>query len=264
MFRIGAQGRGVVSARAGLLAAKYFSRVGRLLAVCAALAICGCVSQTLNLETAASIDRIALAGPEDPVVYSLSDGLETGVYLGDAFGSGTASVLFLYKKASQDLDSRFTATMASQGLKLGCELREGIERSLSQLGYDVVPVDTAREQPSEMLADYGRLNLDADAVLDVAVQHSTYERRAWGKVGPSLTVTLRLVDLRSGRQLFLRTYRYDFYAATIGYTNLRPPEEFGFEEIEAVLANPKVAVEGFRAAIPMILADLRSEFSRPR
>src|SRR6185437_2511500 len=84
------------------------------------------------------------------------------------------------------------------------------------------------------------------------VEEAGYERRVWGKIGPKLTVRVRLLDAASNDRLWGDTYKYDMVAMTIGWTMLRPPEQYGFDEPADVLAHPDLAVEGLRTGIRMI------------
>ena len=90
------------------------------------------------------------------------------------------------------------------------------------------------------------------ARLELIIEKAGYERRVWGKIGPKLTVRVRVYEAASNDRAFADTYKYDMSAQTIGWTMLRPPEAFGFDEPEEVPAHPEVVVAGLRKGIEMI------------
>lgn len=225
--------------------------------------LAACASQNMRPEDAQAIKRILIAGPENPAQYILVKGDISGaVGMGVAIGAPAAAGVLAGSMHDRQHAHSFTEAMKQQNLALGDELAAALENGLTQSGYDVAKAHPHRRSPAALMESYAGLNAPFDAVLDLAIEHNSYERRAWGKIGPSLTIQARLVDPRTARALMQRTYRYDPYAATIGYTILRPPAEYGFDDIPDVMADPAKAAAGFRAVIPMIVQDVLTQLPR--
>ncbi|MEK9970425.1 MAG: hypothetical protein VW600_14890 [Ferrovibrio sp.] len=235
-------------------------RLARLAAI--ALAVSACATQNMSPADANSISRIVLAGPENPARYNLVQGSFSDSGLAGAAGIGSIAGTLAGSMNDQGNAAGFTATMQAQNLALGDELARAVSDGLAANGYTVATAKPQRRKTTELLDSYAGIGSGADAILDIAIEHSTYERRVWGKIGPSLTINARLVDARTSRRFLQRTYRYDFSSATLGYTLLRPPPEFGFDTMGEVMANPERAAAGFRAVIPMIVADLTAQLPK--
>jgi len=219
------------------------------------LLVGGCAPQNLNAEQTRAIQHIALAGPENPQQYSLKVG-DIGSAIAMGVGVSPSAATYTFNSASPAQGKSFSDLLKDQKLALGEELAEGVKAALLRNGYSVSTVTIQRPQPADLAGRYDNTNSTADVLLDMAIESSSYERRMWGKIGPSLLVTARLIDLHTSRRLFERTYRYDFHASTMGYVILRPAEKYGFDEVGEVLSHPDVAAEGLRAAIPMISNDI--------
>ncbi len=228
-----------------------------------ALLVAACASQNISPADVQSVRRIVIASPENPVRYNLVQGDPTGAGgIAGAAGVGALAGSIAGSMNNQTNAPSFTAAMMQQNLALGDELARAIRDGLAANGYEIGSVKPQRRKATDLLDSYAGMDSAADAILDIAIEQSTYERRVWGKIGPSLTIHARLVDAKSERRLMQRTYRYDFSAATVGYTLLRPPPEFGFDAIADVMADPARAAAGFRAAIPMIVADLTAQLPK--
>lgn len=239
-----------------------FQPICRYLIAGIAFAVSACATQNMSPADVNSIRRIALAGPENPARYNLVQGSFSDSGLSGAAGVGAVAGTLAGSMNDQTNAQNFTAAMQAQNLALGDELARAVRDGLAANGYDIAQIKQQRRKSTELLDSYAGIDPAADAVLDIAIEQSTYERRVWGKIGPSLTINARLVDPRTSRRLLQRTYRYDFSSATIGYTILRPPSRYGFDTISDVMANPQLAAEGFRAVIPMIVADLTAQLPK--
>ncbi len=243
----------------------WWRRISAVATFFLALLATGCASQHLDAETAKSIKRIALAGPENPSRYALYD-TDIGMALmtGLAVNPGAAAGIGPTPTESTRQDATLTEAMASQNLHLGDEMRVAIADALRQLGFNVIQADIARKRPSKMLESYKGLAVDADVLLDVSIEKCAYTRRLLFDFGPSLIINARLVEVQSAKELFLKMYLYNMHVTNWGFVNLRPPERFGFGSPKEVLAHPELAAEGFRAVIPMIVDDLRTGFAKAR
>lgn len=216
-----------------------------------ALLVAASCTQSFDANASRSIGTISVDGPKNPDHYGLAIGNVGGaIALGAAVGPGAAAGDLAGSLSTSAKANNLTDVLASQHLLLGDEMNAAVRAALTEDGYNVATAGHADSEPP------------VDAILHITIEESTYERRVWGKIGPHLIVGARLTNPVSGRLLFSRTYSYDMYAHTVGYTLLRPADEFGFDEPDDVLAHANIAAAGFRAAIPMIAADIRAALKR--
>lgn len=196
------------------------------------------------------IHRIALIGPEDPDQYRL-----IAVY-GSPFGMDAMVQMNEDKRRTE-----FDDAMRQRGLRLGVELRAAIKKMLVDEGFEVV--DVAVPHDTFELADTRAVKaIEADAVLDATINSELagYANDLFSQstIGPSLTIKAAL--LRGGTAK--RIMRESFLYASHGLATSLPIEKrFEFKSEEEVLANLDRALEGLRAAIPLVAAELRARMN---
>lgn len=194
--------------------------------------------ETTNAYPASSLASIQVVAPPNPTHITLKDGdAVTAIALGVLFGPGATAGDLVGSAKESGRDPSLSQKMAEQNLRIGDELAQAMESALKQRGYNA-SVAAVPQSPTTRIV--------------FIIEEAGYERRVWGKVGPKLTVRVRLLDAVSGSNLWRDTYKYDLVAMTIGWTMLRPPEQYGFKEPGDVLAQPGLAVEGLRTGIRMI------------
>lgn len=215
----------------------------RLRILNAAVALSACTF-AFGVLTSAAAPRTALsvvevAPPPNPTHIPLRVGnLSSAIALGIVVGPGATAGELAGSAASSGRDPKLSQRMAEQNLRIGDELALAMEASLRRHAFNAFVTGASAQAPT------------ARVVFEI--EEAAYERRVWGKIGPKLTVRVRVFDTATGDRLFADTYTYDMYAQTIGWTMLRPPPEYGFEEPEEVLAHPEIVAAGFRTGIRMI------------
>jgi len=192
-----------------------------------------------------SVTNVEVTAPPNPTHIPLKVGdFASAIALGLVMGPGATAGELAGSAEATGADPKLTQSASGQNLRIGDELALAMESALKQKGLNAFAVGTGVQPPT--------------ARIVLIIEEAGYERRVWGKIGPKLTVRVRLLDAASGDRLWGDTYKYDMVAQTIGWTMLRPPEEFGFDEPEDVLAHPDVVVAGLRTGIRMI-ADRAAE-----
>ncbi|MSP94368.1 MAG: hypothetical protein EXR00_03795 [Alphaproteobacteria bacterium] len=145
---------------------------------------------------------------------------------------------FLRKEGARSLAD----AMAGENLHLGGELHEAVAEALLEAGLEVVPSDAK----------------DARIKLAVAIMPNTvaYSDQTLGDdLMPGFTVRLFVTDARTGR--FLKTDSILYGQTTArGVRTVYPDARYRFSSVDALLADPKSAAEGFRAGITAIAKEI--------
>jgi hypothetical protein len=175
----------------------------------------------------AAVANIEVTAPPNPTSLDLRDGNTESVV---AIGGSALD-------ASTSADASVAAGSPSR-LHIGDELAQAMAAALKEHGLNVSAPATAPQSQTAKVA--------------FVIEEAGYERRVWGKIGPKLTVRVRLLDAGSGDRLWGDTYKYDRAAMTIGWTMLRPPDQYAFESMDDVTAHPETVTEGLRTGIRMI------------
>jgi hypothetical protein len=223
-----------------------------LLAALIASSLAGCAASNLSTTDVLAIKSIAIEATANPTHFGLAVGdVGTAIAEGVAIGPGASAGILAGSLAGSAKAETLTDVLAPQNLRLGDELPEAVGSALKRDGYDIGML-----KPMAIAT--------SDAVLDLQFFESTYERHVWGKIGSHLVIATTLRDRISRRKLFYRIYRYDMHMISIPPTlGLTPKDEYGFDEPDQVLTHPDIVAAGFRAAIPMIAADIAQAFKRP-
>jgi hypothetical protein len=72
-------------------------------------------------------------------------------------------------------------------------------------------------------------------------------------------IRFRLFDATSRDKLLGNTYIYDLYAKTIGWSVVRPPEEFGLDKPDDLQARPDVILSAMRKGIDLIASQIATD-----
>lgn len=205
----------------------------------------GCAATGPDAARMAAIASIAVEPVQNPTHFGLAAG-NIATAAAPAVGGAIGGVLASSVTRSDDA---LTAALASQNLRLGDELTEAVTVALKRDGYDIVPANAN--------------NQNSDATLGVQISESTYERRAWGAIGPHLVVFVTLTESVTGKRIFYRVYRYDMHTVDLGPNmGLTPDDKYGFDRAEDVLAHPDIVAMGFRAGVTMIAADVAKSLKK--
>lgn len=140
--------------------------------------------------------------------------------------------------------------MASEDLHLGGELQSAIAEALLAAGMQVVPGETKGAGVRLLVAIMPNSVAYSDATLGDDLM-------------PGFTVRLFVTDARTGR--FLRTESFLYGQSTArgrGVHALYPDARYRFTSVDALLADPKSAAEGFRAGISLVAKEIAKEFGK--
>jgi hypothetical protein len=138
--------------------------------------------------------------------------------------------------------------MAAQNFRLGAELHDAVADALMRDGYDVV------SSPGGA----------ADAMLEIAILPGTaqYSDAVLGDdLMPSFVALVRMIDARTHALLFRDRILYGQPADRNAHA-LYPDARYRFSSADALLAEPQVAAEGFRAGVAMVARELGQELAK--
>ena len=185
-----------------------------------------------------AIDVIEVLGAGNPDHVALRDGTFSGeIAIGASVVPATAGAA---------ADPKLGARNELQGLKLGDELAVAVQKALVAKGVkSYVAGELSHPWPTSS--------------LQLTIDDTRYERRGEGKIGPNLVVRFRLYDATSRDKLLGNTYVYDLYAKTIGWSVVRPPEQFGLDKPEDLQAHPEVILSAMRKGIDLIAAQIAAD-----
>jgi hypothetical protein len=185
-----------------------------------------------------AIDVIEVLGAGNPDHVALRDGTFSGeIAIGAAVATATPGAT---------PDPKLAARNELQKLKLGDELAVAVQKALVAKGLkSYVAGELSHPWPTSS--------------LQLTIDDTRYERRGEGKIGPNLVIRFRLYDATSRDKLLGNTYIYDLYAKTIGWSVVRPPEEFGLDNPEDLQARPDVVLSAMRKGIDLIAAQIATD-----
>jgi len=186
----------------------------------------------------AAIAVVEVLGAGNPDHVALRDGTFSGeIAIGAAVATSTGNAA---------ADPNLKARAALQTLRLGDELAAAVQKALAAKG---VPAYIAGEASHPW----------PTSSLQLTIDDTRYERRGEGKIGPNLVVRFRLYDATSRDKLLGNTYIYDLYAKTLGWSVVRPPDEFGLDKPEDLQTKPDVVLAALHKGVDMIAAQIASD-----
>jgi len=181
-----------------------------------------------------SIKSIALLKISEPRGYFLGEG---GLGAGGAIFGIPGILVDTFKTPNhpeyESVDFHFSAVAERR-----------LTEHLKAAGFSVVSVPVDRKKPNQLLRDYKGLSVpNVDAYLDIAALGVGYRKSfsgAWPfahKVGPYVSVAVRLVSARSKQILYADIIEYAWSKARnpgVEGTDIDAPDDHVFENTEAV------------------------------
>lgn len=219
--------------------------------------------------------------PASPGPYYPSAGPVTNIALG-AVNYTANSIIRM--AADSDIDPELTVKMVDGAqLRLGADLHDQIAAALGGAGYQVTrdpalaaaatatgaataatTSTTAASTSSTSAAATSATGTGApDAVLKIQFVYAGYVDQFFAPYEPLVWVSVALTDSRSGKDLFRQRYNYSTHTGNLDDVRFDPDGKYDFKNEEALLANPALAAEGLKAAIPLIAADVAAKLKRP-
>jgi hypothetical protein len=133
--------------------------------------------------------------------------------------------------------------------------RNELRNWLEQAGKEVTLLDAERENKSKMLENYEQFSeVDADAILEVAPINIGFrpETGFGSKVSPGASFAYRLVLVKNGEIIIESNVTYSSFPGAHGSmkgVNLLGPEEFIYEDEDAVKEDPEEAIRRLKYSI---------------
>lgn len=221
-----------------------------LLAALPALAAGCAVQSQVAFDPAQTqhIRTVALINIPKPPAPTIRNHASPAVLVGGGLAAGVAAA----SSASENQDP-FGKLLASQRFDFAREMEQAITERLRGMGYRVVRVEFARENPYALLKDYDKVpTAGADAILDatngVFFGYSNVNLMD-SKYRPHLHVYMRLVDAKTKNVLYGDEMLYGYTNPFVSAAKLPAPDKYFYPEVEGVLADPQRTVEGMRAGV---------------
>ena len=208
--------------------------------LCVILALgCGACATKIPYDRTetAGISRIAIIGPENPTHYALQDDSPEGILLGRFNGP------------PEVVRSEIDDAVVGLRFDLGNELCEALSEALQNYGYQVV-IKSVPHPKHRLLDRYDTLAIDADAILDVSIDASGFDRRPWKKqFTPALAIRVRLVEKATQKIRFEQLYVYSDGTPARSAISLQPGDGYSFSSVEEMAAERDRVVRALRAPI---------------
>lgn len=125
-----------------------------------------------------------------------------------------------------------------------------LKEHLEARGYRVIPASVIRDNKYELLQDYSHINIPGvDAFLDLAPIQVGYKILAWRgpftrKVGPNVSVVVRLISADSKKVLLAESVQYGFEQnPLVNGAKIESPSEYIFKNKKALIAQKEKAFE---------------------
>jgi hypothetical protein len=199
-----------------------------LAAMIIACCLGACAPATTNFDANAhpNIRRIALLDIAEPPQYEIGD------TSGNLFGVVGMAIV---GSIAQSRAERLTAAIHDQHLELGASLGDALEAKLRAHGYDVVRLTVPHPKPHALLEDYGTVQTDADAILDVAFFSVGFVTAPLRNYMPLEAVYVRMVTVPDHKVVYADHPAYStMFTATIHPRDKTAKDTFGsFDEMMA-------------------------------
>lgn len=217
------------------------------------VAACG---TPLDRDAARSIRTIALIPADDPNVGINPVNNIAGVpgYMGGAVG------FLLAPGGGGEQSKAVNSQMNESGLRIGTEFTSHVENALKKNGYTVIRLEAVhRDNSGKLIDNYDKIDVDADAILDINVPVAGYYDKPFSPYYPTLVLAARLVDRKSKRELFSNMFSYG------GTTSLYPDKvieadsKYSFWHRDDIAKSPSKTIEAFRVGIAGLTELLRRQ-----
>ena len=221
---------------------QFLITTGLLLALSTGCAV-GVKQQAFHNDVSAPVRSIAVVTVPEPALVSVHN------WGSAAGGFGAASSQSKYKEPMASM-------LARANFEFSREMRDAIVERLQLAGYQVTTLDYVRDEPTQLIADYGRLPATrADAILDIATHaYFGYANVSIldSKFRPNITLSARLVSNQTKQPLFAEEFMYGWTNLFLSSTELPAPEKYFYAEADAIISNHSNSVAGLRDGIAAI------------
>ncbi|MDY0884513.1 hypothetical protein ACFPL7_04165 [Dongia soli] len=236
---------------------------GVLLAIATASLIAGCSTpptpDVTNPAGLGQVKKIALITPAEPMLYDLywrQDRMVPLEQLPKTNVTGNVTVV------------TFRNDVEKQKLSIGPELATDIAQELRDDGYQVTVISVPNPETGQFLPDVAALKnrpeiAGSDAVLDLVVPQAGYAHANRQPYRPAMRLDARLTETATGQILLQRTY----YCADASAIRTKDKvvscnNGYDFKNGRAILDDPARAVDGVRAALPVMAKVVADDIKR--
>jgi hypothetical protein len=201
------------------------------------------------------LKKITLLACAEPTQYKADDyGMKIEgllVIFGVAGGAVAGEIAEARNQAHAKV---LTGALQQQHFAICPAMTQAMTEALSAKGYAVTVADAPREKPGSLVLDYGKIQTDSDAILDLAIFYTGYAS-AGGDYQPSLRVAVRLVGNPKHDVLYGNTIYYGYH---VGLTNqpVRADPQYSFKDLDNVVGSGPHAVDGINAGAKLIAAKI--------
>lgn len=180
-------------------------------------------------------------------------GLAVGSAVGGAVGGGIAGA------ATGDVEApEFNGSLKTMSVQMGAEVRAAITKALRNDGYDVNE-NVVPRFGANLLSRYDDVKTNSDAILDATVVAAYAGEGGWFSptLSPMVLIYVRLVDTKNHSTLFNKGYLYNSTSKT-----LRADERYTVPNEQALLSDPQLAVEAWRAGAARIADQIQQDLAK--
>jgi len=220
--------------------------------------ISGCVSipqQKFDKKSYSNIKTIALLDIPNPSDYIVMNTGGVDMLFG-AIGGLVGGIDGVSKS------ERLTQSMVKEDLKLGDELLSRLKESLTAMGYKVIVLDGIRPEIDDKdMADYSKIQTEADAILDVWYVITGYlSSGSFSDYKPWVRVSSRMVSTSDKSPLYFQIFSYGTdFATDDNIIHFQDNKVHAYRSFDALIENKTDAKKGLLLSVPVISEGIASQ-----
>lgn len=232
----------------------------RLCAAVAVLAlIVGCAQapkkQAFNREAATHIKTVVVSTRENQTEYEAAVLGHPGMSFGLIGGLVAAADM-------AGKTSKLTAAVDPKETRLQERFGERLKLALTKLGYETSVVVVPKAAKDEEVLPLSTKQASGDAVLAVDLFAGYWAAGPSTDYFPRLLAKVRAMDVKSGGVLYEDTITYGYAMPNMPTVHLASEPRFRFRSIDALVADPAKAREGWYTGLDAIAAQIADDLRR--
>ncbi|HTT98437.1 MAG TPA: hypothetical protein VMF58_10330 [Rhizomicrobium sp.] len=250
-----------------------------LAALCgAAVLVSGCASQKdveLDQKNLASVHRIAVVGPADPVAITVftqrqaeaqqamaaAAAIPFAGVLGAAIAGGVAGGISA--EIAHETSEPMAKKVEEEHYKLGDAMQTALVASLKSGGFDATTVVLTREDPAKFPENYDSIKDQADLVLD-ATASAVCSNVGSGKTShfrPVVTMNVHLVRASDHTIVMHKQFVLDDATAKPDNFHIVGESTYDLPDYDALKADVGKCLDGVKAAVPVLTQTVATTLS---
>jgi hypothetical protein len=228
-----------------------------LLVLVAVVALAGCATtpkQAYNRTANPDIKVVGLLEPNLVVEYPV---LNLG-HAGNAFGliGGLIAMSDMQGKTKE-----FTAAAMVRGFDLSADFRQQMVAAIEARGYRVKLLTVERIK-SGFLESYDSLDKEPDAYVDATVSGGYLCASGTADYFPSVQVGIRIVKRATREVVYQERIAYGYEIRFGQPVQITADIKYQFKDFPALMADVPLAVDGLRAGVPKVVAQVGRDISQ--